>query len=567
MSSPSDYYTDCSVDSNSALEKIELIIENLRRNPVDPDAPNIRFGHLTVPVYLSSRYHMVHELTKGVRKAKFSCPIIFISSRTEERIVHTDRVDSLGLLHKYNCQTLQYSWFLDILKDNRAVFDNGPGAWKPSQNPDEWFEQLILPIEAFFVFSLDPYLPADCSLALIGLVQWACDVSLREGAKIRVLTTSRYLESNLLSDLVGIRSECPVAHYELPIPTGFKLIHEECIDNAKEDEIVPRICHRLETGAANEKHAVIFVPPYTGKEMLDAHRAGMATYDLCNKSMLNDGNTILEALQYQSNSEGDDGGGAIINVDVDHLIPSPLIDYTHVHIVIAKEYMGRVFDEESSQVVLTNLALTQGQQEALKWWCSQPNTDFKNIWIYPGPDGLEPEEDVAVDHPVRIENAQAGGFIAAVYAMSKWGVDVRRVLRCFIKSPWIIPEMANRLHYQGIIQQTDPQYALTGSRECVFEAILPLVRYDHRLAYFIALISPDVEVRRLKVQLATFLLLKDDWNILTSRKKFDLPTRVESWGWGKSLDSHGDLWRMLGLWKRISRDCHDFEDLEPACFF
>ncbi|KAF4962883.1 hypothetical protein FSARC_9039 [Fusarium sarcochroum] len=522
----SGYGSEASVDSDEALDQLEAIIEDLSRNPLDPDVPNLRFGHLTVPVYLKSRYCMVQELTDAVRQVHYTCPIIFITSRIEERLIRTTWVNSLVLLPKYSCQTLEYSWFLSILKDNRVVFGDGPEAWKPSEGRDTWYGKLVLPNKTFVVFSLDPDLSADCSLALIGLVH--------------------YFGCNLLSELVGVRSEYPVAHYELAIPTDFELIPERCVDDVEEDRILTRIRHRLTAGAADERHAVLFAPPYTGHEMFGAW-------------------SVISAIQFQWHPTGHHPKGVIIDVDADHPIPGLLNDYTHAHIVLGKRCMGRVFDEESSQVVLANLALTQGQRDALQWWCDQPEVNTENIWIYPGTSGLEPDGDVTVYRPVHVGNAQAGGFIAAVYAMSKWGVDVERVLPCFIKSPRILPEMTRRLSHQGIIQETNPRFALTGGQERVFEAILPLVRYDHRLAHFVALGSADAEVRRLKAQLAIFLVLKDDWRVEGYGEKYD--ARVKSWGWSKDLDSHGDLWRMLGLWKRISRDCQDFENLEPGYLF
>ncbi|KAJ4251897.1 hypothetical protein NW762_011194 [Fusarium torreyae] len=557
--------SEYSLDTVATVDQAIIVIEELSKDPVDSAAPNVRFGHLTVPIYHSSRYHMVQAFTNAIRKIDDSCPIIYVTSRVEQRLVSMTPVNSLGLLPKFAGQVLVHSWFLSTLEDNRAAFGDGPEAWKPSESTDLWHEQMILPNKAFVVFYLDPDLSADCSLALIGLVQWACDVSQRKGANIRVLVTSSGSESSLLSELVGIRSKEPVAHYELPIPTHFELIPEYRVDNAKENEILPHIRHRLETGAADERHAILYVPPYTGNEEFEAWDVFTKKDALCNKYVFNNGKDMIKALEYPWHPLGGNPKGVVINVDANHPIPAFLENYTHAHIVLGTHCLARIFDGESCQVVLASVALSKGQRDTLQWWCDQPNIDPENIWIYPGSHGFGPDEDTTVSRPAHIEGPHAGSFIAVVYAMSKWGVDAERVLRCFIKSPLVLQEMTNRLQHQGIIQEANSQLALTIGQERVFGAVLSTVGYDYHLAHFIALESPDVEVRRLKVQLAVFLLLKDDWNLQNHADWLD--ALVESWGWSKDIDSHGDLWRTFGLWKRISKDSQDFGDPDAVQFF
>ncbi|KAM0187540.1 hypothetical protein ACHAPI_011077 [Fusarium lateritium] len=141
--------------------------------------------------------------------------------------------------------------------------------------------------------------------------------------------------------------------------------------------------------------------------------------------------------------------------------------------------------------------------------------------------------------------------------MSDWGVDVRRVLGCFIKAPWVLREMVKELEKNQIIKKGALELALTGSEDRVFRGVLDIVRYDYRLARLLSMPCPNPRARRLRVQIAVYILLKEDWPISTT----SLPPDIH-WGWGSSLSSCGELWHGLASWKRISRDCSDFENLD-----
>ncbi|KAF9765540.1 hypothetical protein IL306_002166 [Fusarium sp. DS 682] len=256
--------------------------------------------------------------------------------------------------------------------------------------------------------------------------------------------------------------------------------------------------------------------------------------------------------------------GVTINVDIDHPIPGFLLNFTHTHIILGKQWIRRILDPETGVVVLANVALTQTEIDTMRWWCWQPAIEAQDIFIYPGANGFESDEDVAVYRGFHIEHAQAGGFIIDVL-ISSFGGDVAHVLRSFIKSPYVIPRMARRLRCQGIISDwyrdsgTFLQLTYTDSQKHVFAAVIPLVRYEYRLAHLVALESSDVQLRRLKAQLAVFLTLTSDWDFMYNHETCVV---IRGWGWGKSY--WGDLWKVFGMWKLISRDFEDLETLQDG---
>ncbi|EXL47969.1 hypothetical protein FOCG_10475 [Fusarium oxysporum f. sp. radicis-lycopersici 26381] len=79
---------------------------------------------------------------------------------------------------------------------------------------------------------------------------------------------------------------------------------------------------------------------------------------------------------------------------------------------------------------------------------------------------------------------------------------VYQVLACFIRYPSRIRAMRERLKIQRVITSTAAN--LKGTEEVVFMRVLPLLNYDHRLAFFVALDSDDM-VRRVKIQLAAII--------------------------------------------------------------
>ncbi|KAF4342769.1 hypothetical protein FBEOM_3291 [Fusarium beomiforme] len=552
----SGYESESDVTSQTCFDTLSEIIERFKKAPDPGWLPNIRFGHLTVPVCLGPVYAIMDCIASTIRQTEFDSPVIFILSRHEQRLCNLSTMNELPILPDYQDKTLEYSWFSSVLEGNRT--NEGPGGWKQVENKNEWELNLSLPKEAFIIFSVDPYMSADCALALTGLVQWACDTAERQGANIRVLTTSSHFGNQLLSELVSIRSQYPVTHYELPIPTYVDVIPADALDNSEGDEMFDRIETRALARDEDDKHALLFVPPLVRTDIWPNLGPALSRNDLLIKHINDDGPLMEWHLTAQNGPATLHDFGTVIDVDVEHPIPSFLYGYSHAQIVLGKRCFRKVFDKDVKQVVYTQLALTQHELNDLQWWCYQPDITPGNITIYLGADGLRACEDAPVYAPRHVENDHAAGFIAGVYAISHWGVDVGRVLQAFVKSPGIVFEMEQRLQKVGIIHPRAQKLCLGDSQEAVFKAVLHLVRYDHRLAHFIALKSSDPQVRRLKVQLAVAMVLAKDWF-------FETHGEVILCGWGvRDYVTWGDLWLNMGLWKRLSSDHEDFENLSVS---
>ncbi|KAL5598136.1 hypothetical protein FOBRF1_011929 [Fusarium oxysporum] len=551
----SDYESEESVTSVDGFEILDGIIEKFCTLP--RSRSNVRFGHLTVPAYFTTKYKIVDLLSSSIHEATESTQI-FVLSRKEHRLFSSFRFEHLPLRLHEREQTLDHAELCTVLEECRYDPDSPEETdiwWEG--NEDDWIREQFLPREVFIAFSLDPWMSAACALALTGLVQWACDVAKSDGANIRVLTFSNFFGNSLLSELVSLRSQQPVEHFELPIPTRFNLIPDAAIDLTHEDHVYSTIQARMSPLNAESKNAVLVVPPINREDLFPGLRlAHNVRYQyLLIKDVFDSGDSMSWNLT--NHAPGFGRTVTVIQVDLEHPIPDVLTGFERVHVVLVKSCMRTVFDEDTKQVVKTELSITQSELDGLQWWCFQLNNRFPHIRVYAGSEGLRANEDAAIYRPLHIMNDHAGAFISGVYGMSSWGIDVDRVVGCFIKSNAIISQVTSLLRKEGLIHGHLPRLAFTGAEEATYRVVLRATRYDHRIAHFYALPSSDAKVRLLKAQLAVVLAVSKDWTVEIDPEN-DFGADVPVFGWGSNLCNLGDLWQVLGMWKVIAVNWKDF---------
>nr|RBQ85993.1 hypothetical protein FVER53263_06611 [Fusarium verticillioides] len=552
----SDYESEGNVTSDDAFEILDGIIKRFCAPP--KRRSNVRFGHLTVPAYFTTKYNIVDRLSSAIHKRTDSTQV-FVLTRKEQRIFSSFEFEHMPKLLMRD-QTIDHADFCSILEYCRIDPDApiGPG-WVEGGEPlwkcDQW-----LPKRVFIVFSLDPWMSAACALALTGLVQWACDTAEKYGADIRVLTFSNFFGNSLLSELVSLRSQQPVEHFELPIPTQFNLIPEAAIDLTHEDHVYSTIQARMSPLNAESRNAVLVVPPINREDLFQGLQlAHDVRYQyLLLKHVEENGESMSWSLA--NCAPGFGRTVTVIQVDLEHPIPDILYGFERVHIVLGKRCMRTVFDEETKQVVRTELSITQSELDSLRWWCFQLNHPFPYIRIYAGSEGLRANEDAAVYRPLHIMNDHAGAFISGVYGMSSWGIDPEQVVGCFIKSTPVIAQVTSLLRKEGVIHGHLARLAFTGSEETRYRVILRALGYDHRIAHFCALRSSDIKVQWIKAQLAVVLTVSKDWTLeIEPGRHFG--SDIPAFGWGSNLSDHGDLWQVLGMWKAIALNWEEFDDI------
>ncbi|CZR40734.1 uncharacterized protein FPRO_10322 [Fusarium proliferatum ET1] len=553
----SDYESEGSVTTIDGFEILDDIIEKFCSLP--RSRSNVRFGHLTLPGYFTTKYNVVDLLSSSIHEATESTQV-FVLTRKEQRIFSSFLYEHMPML-LWGDQTIDHAEFCSILEWCRVEPGTPEDTDVWAEGGERWWKcDKVLPKQVFIAFSLDPWMSAACALALTGLVQWACDMAQTSGANIRVLTFSNFYGNSLLSELVSLRSQQPVEHFELPIPTHFHLIPDAAIDLTHEEHIYSTIQSRMSPLNAESRNAVLVVPPINREDFFPGLQlAHDVRYQyLLMRNVIDSGETMHWSLRNRAPGFG--RTVTVIQVDLKHPIPDVLNGFERIHIVLGKRCMRTVFDEETKQIVKTEVSITQSELDALQWWCFQLNNPFPYLRIYAGREGLSANEDAAVYRPLHIMNDHAGAFISGVYGMSTWGIDPERVVECFMKSTPVISQVTSLLRKEGVIHGRLPRFAFTGTEEATYRIALRTTGYDHRIAHFFALPSSDKKVLLLKAQLAVVLTVSKDWTIQIDPKN-DFGADVPVFGWGANLANHGDLWQVLGMWKAIAVRWKEFASL------
>ncbi|KAF5668071.1 hypothetical protein FHETE_5337 [Fusarium heterosporum] len=134
----------------------------------------------------------------------------------------------------------------------------------------------------------------------------------------RILTMRIHFGNDLLSQLVSIHSDYPVAHYELPIPTHIEVIPEESIDNSEGDAIISKIKEHLANGADDERHALIFIPPLVQDNLFAGYQHQLGQDQVSCKFELFNARQMKKSLVYGGNVLGNGFKGVIVDVDLEH---------------------------------------------------------------------------------------------------------------------------------------------------------------------------------------------------------------------------------------------------------
>lgn len=151
-----------------------------------PSFPGLHFAYIGLPLCRDPERDLLQILEELVRP--WSTRILLVTNDYEvskhEASPTTQATD-----------VISFATFLSALESSL-----GPDGWVTS--PHE--ESLpSLPQDAFIVMDLDPSLPSDCCLALLGLVKWAEGTKTSRNTRILITSIGNY--EGLVSSLVGLR--------------------------------------------------------------------------------------------------------------------------------------------------------------------------------------------------------------------------------------------------------------------------------------------------------------------------------------------------------------------------
>lgn len=506
-----------------------------------------RFAHIDLPPYRLERLMINMYESFAVSK---SDRIFFIVSEAEMAMFPPDMVEVEGIPPPV---VLTFAQFLGVLRANWVEMTGRNAGWKTAAQPEGWDNGRVLPPNAIFVMQLDYSMPAECSLSLVGLVQWAIHNAITPDQATRVLTMSADSNCDILARLVELQEPTSeVTYLDL-----YQLVEEDFSDvvtcHTTEERLASDVANAFQEHMDEPQVILSFLRGHIEDQLegLTATSDGirMETFELQTPK------SIMKLKQFQRYNENVPLSLLVFaDVNSSLLLPFAFEGYAHIHVILNPCHSRHLaWDDDAGQLVQSYGDCSVEERQRQIWWAIQPRC--KRVSVYTFQDNIDSFSEVGGPDDRQIEGVQLGGFIASLYDLQSFGISARNILPVFIRKRSRAAQMLDRLQVQGIVSRE--RFALVGSTAAIFRSVLPACNYDHRIALLLAF-DCDHAVRRVRIQLAALLL--GDINHLLQLKPASLSddsavkTRLLDMcsGAASSLARQGTIWMTLGLW----RFCH-----------
>ncbi|EEU35476.1 uncharacterized protein NECHADRAFT_86219 [Fusarium vanettenii 77-13-4] len=508
--------------------------------------PDNAFGHAQYLANVPSNATVWNHLLDTIDPTE---PILIVAPPYEIPVIRASG-KSLSL---EEMMALSYEEFLDFVKRERRGAGRGPEVWPKISERD----RLIVMV------AVEPHMPADCALSLTMVVNWASGRP--SGFSMRVLTVSTSHDHPEMAALVRSKS--------MPEPERFtlddlraQLTHQGpgCNYN-KEQMIHPRHCAATGCPKDGSQIVVLFASDGSLKDLAISLKVqGWPVTAIHRRTHTNSMELVSTAFE--------EAMCRVLHVEDPIRSLFPLTGFNHVHVVANSTSTKVVFDAVTGQLTST-LAQRSKQERKEQLAYAHRSQGASSVTVY--------IDRPYIDRPVtrfleagtrlrrlQISNEHLGGFIAALAGVEAWGIDALEVAGCFVPhmEEYALMTTVKRLIDQGLLRRVQGTGCLglqIHDKEAeVFKAVLPILDYDHRLAYFVAQHTDNVILRQSKLQLASILTVEalelmklpadmgDDFDALAAK----------CWGYTRPLAKQGTMWMVLGLWKLAAKHLNDFHE-------
>ncbi|KAF4472477.1 hypothetical protein FALBO_602 [Fusarium albosuccineum] len=517
--------------------------------PSQPVLPRAHFGHIRLPPYRPDNWNLRNEIHRSVSSIRDGVRLFFVVPEMEMDIIsHTgEQFDQCPLPPVI----MSFDAFLDSLRDSRRWVGPDAQDWEPLDQDRG---------EIFVVIHVDPTFPTDCSLALAALVNWAIAVSCGRGI-VRVVTMSTDHEFYELGRLIAIRDPDICAN-QLDLAALYEQnpVSDTYVSNAGShceiaDEILAFAWDnfgRPQTIISFEGEAFSKVLVELGREASPGPIESVFTDD-----------RIMDVVGLSESLPN------IRILEMDPYLPLPpmaLAGETDVHIVLGSQYSAKLaWDGTSDAAPFVSVETSRDQRIAQLWWARQPHS--RKTRVYTG--GCDIMSFLEERRPRRrmIDARQMGGFVTSLVSMQSLGINARLAIWSLVHHPHNAEKLMDNLKAHGVI--SDMGLTLPVQEAVDFLQVLPLVKYDHRLALFVARTSTSDFVRATKIQVAALLTVGiynvvevengaiqyTDDGVDLSEEEFSFRCeRGELLGWPNVI------WLSVGPWKHKSNPSNDPND-------
>ncbi|KAL2670492.1 hypothetical protein Neosp_014280 [[Neocosmospora] mangrovei] len=506
--------------------------------------PDIAFGHAQYLANVPSNATVWNHLLETVDPTE---PILIVAPPYEIPVIRASG-KSLSL---EGMMALSYEEFLDFVKRERRGAGRGPEVWPKISERD----RLIVMV------AVEPHMPADCALSLTMVVHWASDRP--SGLSMRVLTVSPSHEHPEMAALVRSKSMPELKRFTLDIAPQRGAPRVKT-NTGEDSDVVERVKSNV-AGQDGSQIVVLFASDGSSKDLEVSLKAQgwpiMSINRQAHAGSMELASTAFEEAMYR-----------VLHVQDLIRSPFPLTGFDHVHVVANSTSTKVVFDAVSGQLTSTLAQMSrQERKEQLAYAHRSQGASSVTFYI----------DRPCIDRPVtrfqeagtrlrrlQVSNEHLGGFIAALAGVEAWGIDALEVAGCFVPhmEEYALMTTVKRLIDQGLLRRAQGTGLLAlqiHDKEAeVFKAVLPILDYDHRLAYFVAQHTDNMILRQSKLQLASLLTVEaselmnlpadmgEDFDALASK----------CWGYTRPLAKQGTMWMVLGLWKLAAKHLNDFHE-------
>ncbi|KAL2670490.1 hypothetical protein Neosp_014278 [[Neocosmospora] mangrovei] len=495
--------------------------------------PDIRFGHAQYHPHTLENAAVWKYLLSSIAYTK---PVVVVASSCELIAIKSAAED---LDSRERLMTFTYQQFLDFLEEGRRDGD--------SQTCFEAWQSDHLTV----IVAIEPHMPVDCALALTMVTHWENTRPSTLGTRILTVLTEEYHP-----EVVALlESRAMPEPQRFLVPGLSQAQGKEIVQvvSSSESDLAERVNSKVMRN--NGQQIIIYFHP-TGA-LLEVLR------DLKEKGWIA---SIVDplALPHQISRLMTAGPlpSRALRVVEEFRSPFSLVGFDHIHVVLSSASSKKAFDSNTRQITEVMLPLSkQEKQEQLAWayrWQGTPST----VSVYIDHPTLHEFLDAVNPHRLlRVNNEQLSGFVSALATLDDWGIDPLRAARCFVPAAErdVLMTTVERLTNQRLLKTDETGrlgLRLRDKDVGVFKDALPILGYDHRLAYFLAQRTDSQMVLHTKKQLASLLAIG-----ITNLFHFNPdPTSqldegrdalaANCWGYSRPLSQQGIMWMALGLWKR-----------------
>lgn len=400
-----------------------------------------------------------------------------------------------------------------------------------SAPPDDEFSRLS---DVLFVVDIDSDFPVDLSLLLVALLPWVASKSaVVPGVRFGLLTMSSDPLHPFVQCLFQIHEDCPTSQFQM-LAAGDS--QGETVEVALAADMMSAMVRKAATLNPDSSQTVVSFQAWRATHLQGwtSETINFDTFDR-DQCVCNHGERRIvwhcEAVR----------------------VPERMVRSDYVHIFTSNSRLRRIFDRKTNHIVAVNVKVSASEQRDQLSWANRADTRQSKVILYKQPG------HVVAAGPRRLDIAghQLAGFLAGLAELADWPIQADRVMEGLGRvdqaalretKRWLVEQ--NLVGFDG--PTSAPVLALPHAAHPAFFAVLPLVKYDARLARFLSESIRSPRATLVKVQVATLLTFGIDKlvHINTAKTTAKEVLEYSSFGLVGPLSGCGTMWLFLNLVKR-----------------